>query len=120
MSKTKQIDFDEWAALARSNPEAFEAKRRKTVNDFIASLPESRQAHLRRLQWRIDGVRHRARTPLAACIRLSNMMWESVYGNGGLLEELRKFQGVASPSREPHSRATNARVLAFPASRPRP
>jgi len=120
MSKTRQIDFDEWAALASSNPEAFEARRRKIVNDFIASVPESRQPHLRRLQWRIDGVRRRARTPLAACMRLSNMMWESVYGKGGLLEELRKFQGVTPSLSEAHSRPTNARILAFPASRPRP
>lgn len=118
MSKTTQIDFDEWAALANSSPDVFEARRRKIINDFIASAPASRQPHLRRLQWRIDGVRRRARTPLAACIRLSNMMWESVYGKGGLLEELRKFQGVTPLLNDPQP--TSACILAFPAARPRP
>ena len=33
-------------------------------------------------------VRQRSRTPLAACIRMSEMMWDSLLGEGGLRDTL--------------------------------
>jgi hypothetical protein len=86
----KDIDFTEWAELASADPEAFEEKREEAVESFICSVPgESRRKRLRHLQWQIDGIRHRSQSPLGACMKISNMMWDSVYGEGGLLDALK-------------------------------
>ena len=77
-------DFDHWAELAVTDSDAFEARRSHLIEAFISSVPEERQPRLRRLQWRIDQIRRTARTPLASCIRISRMMWDSVLGEGGL------------------------------------
>ena len=88
MSKTN-IDFAEWAELASSDPEAFEKQRARLVESFICSVPtESRRIRLRRLQWKIDAIRQRSKSSLGACIKISNLMWESIYGKGGLMELL--------------------------------
>ena len=70
-------DFAFWSELARRDPERFEALRGRVILDFLASVPPERRRRLEGLQWRIDAERRRAGTPLAACIRLSGMMWES-------------------------------------------
>lgn len=82
------IDFDHWSDLASSNPEAFEAHRNRLIEDAIRNAPAHRQHRLRCLQWRLDQVRSRAHTPLAACIRMSEMMWDALAGEGGLRDTL--------------------------------
>ena len=80
MSKSQaleKLDFDHWLELAKSDPVSFETLRSQTIEEAIARFAESRQSHLRRVQWRIDRVRERSRSPMAACIAISNMMWES-------------------------------------------
>lgn len=92
-----EIDFETWAQLAREDPEAFEARRREAIAELIESAPERSRERLRCLQWRIDQERRLARTPLAACMRISQMMWRSVLGEGGLqqrLDELQRAFGV--------------------------
>ncbi len=93
--KNEQIsfEFDEWLGIARRDPDAFEKMRRSAIDSVISQAPPANQQRLRCLQWRIDQERRRARTPLAACIRISQMMWESVTGQGGLLQALRRLQG---------------------------
>jgi hypothetical protein len=73
-------DFDEWAALAKSDPAAFEAKRRAAIEALIDSAPEQHRQRLRGLQFRVDMERQRASNPLSATIRISNMMW-SAFGD---------------------------------------
>lgn len=90
MKESLHIDFKEWAKLASADPEAFEEKRGELVESFIRSVPtESRRKRLRHLQWKIDGIRHRSQSPIGACMKITNMMWDSVYGEGGLLETLK-------------------------------
>ncbi len=91
---SSSFEFDKWAGMAADDPDTFEAMRRAAIDEVIASAPESSQPRLRGLQWRIDQERRRARTPLAACIRISQMMWESVTGESGLLRALRRLQGI--------------------------
>jgi hypothetical protein len=102
------VDFDALKRLAASDPQAFEELRRKLIEEAIARAPEVRRERLRRLQWRIEQASRRAGTPLAACIAISNMMWDSVAGRHGLLEALR----MAAPP--PHS---GAKVLPFNAEK---
>ena len=69
------FDFDEWAMLARTAPDEFEQRRRAVIESLISSSDHVRR--LRGLQWRIDLEISRARNPMDACVRLSNMMWDS-------------------------------------------
>ncbi len=90
--------FNEWAALARSDPRAFEALRRQQVRRLIERAPPRRRIRLEALQWRIDQERNRAPSPLEACRRLSGMMWDSLLGKGGLLDSLRAPRPLAGVS----------------------
>ncbi|WP_455210902.1 DUF3135 domain-containing protein [Kaarinaea lacus] len=74
----QKFDFDMWSELSKKDPEAFEAMRQKMVQDFIGSVPENKQHRLRCLQWKVDKVREKQKTPLAACVAISDMMWDSL------------------------------------------
>ena len=89
-TRTPLVDFNHWSELARSDPEAFEARRAEVIEQMIQSMPEHRQQRMRCLQWKIDQVRGRAANPMAACIKLSEMMWDSLVGPGGLREVLER------------------------------
>ncbi len=119
MVKTDQstFDFDQWAELARTDPEGFETRRKALIDAVIEAAPEGRRQRLVGLQWRIDQVRRLSRTPLGACVRLSGMMWDAVSGKGGLVEAIERLAGLSpeacvSDHHLPHS----ARILAL--SRP--
>ncbi len=107
-------EFDHWAQLAVADPDAFEARRSRLIEDFISSVPAERQPRLRGLQWRIDQIRRSSRTPLASCIRISRMMWDSVLGEGGLHEVLNiALDDHSTPRTAPVARL-DAKVLLFP------
>ena len=96
------IDFDQWAHLAKNDPEAFEAHRTAAIEAAIQRMPAHKQQRMRCLQWKIDQVRDRAANPMAACIKLSEMMWDSLVGPGGLREVLER---VGEGSFEPPPKA---------------
>lgn len=103
----KHIDFDTWAELAVRDPQAFEKKRAELIEAFLQHVPANRRLRLQRLQWRIDRTRELAPNPLSACVQISQMMWESLLGDGGLLDALKQLE---QPRPETRPRA---RVLAF-------
>ena|ERR1700678_2261451 len=70
------FDFEAWAALARDNPEEFERQRRDAIDSLIASSPANRR-RLEGVQFRIDMERKLAHSPLKACLRVSEMMWDT-------------------------------------------
>jgi hypothetical protein len=107
------IDFDSWQALARSNPKAFEAKRRALVDDVIRRVPEPRQHRLRCLQWRIEKVCAKANNPISASLALSNMMWESVGRQQNIISRL-----FEEPDPDTSPTGPGARVLPFPRKSP--
>lgn len=72
------FDFETWAHLAKHDKDEFERRREAAIEHLIASAPPSSQRRLRGLQFRIDMERRRAVTPLGACVRISEMMWDSV------------------------------------------
>ncbi len=104
-----RVDFDQWAELAKSDPEAFEARRAEVIEDMISRMPPHKQHRMRCLQWKIDQVRAQCKTPMAACIKLSEMMWDSLVGPGGLKDALERLS-MDEPQPLPR-----ARVLEFPA-----
>ena len=109
--KKDPFDFSEWSHLAETNPQAFELKREQVIESVIQSMPDAKQERMRRLQWRIDQERRMAKSPMAACIRLSNMMWENVLGKNGLLDSLRQLD--SRRLRQPR-RLASADILYFP------
>ena len=84
------MDFEQWSELASRDPDAFEERRREMIESMIEAASLRCQKRLRGLQWRIDQVRDHSPNPMAACISLSNMMWESFAGDEGLAETLNR------------------------------
>lgn len=92
-----RYDFDALMNLAERDPGAFEVVRQQLIDDAIEQAPEQRRQRLRGLQWRVDLTRRHAGTPMAACIRLSQLMWDSVVGERGLVEALHMAPRQESP-----------------------
>lgn len=115
MKPCKHFDFDEWFALAQADPSRFEARRREVIDAFIDGQAADRRQRLRRLQWRIDRERERSGSPLGACMRLSNLMWDRFAGDGGLVALL---NGATQPRRR-SARPGTAKVLPFRPQDPR-
>lgn len=108
-SNNTDFDFEAWAALAKADPQVFEARRRAVIAEAIAAMPPHQQARMRGLQWRIDMERTRYRHPLVSCTQLFNQMWSTVYGEGGLVDAL---NGRVSPASE------SAAILPFAPVKP--
>ena len=106
--KLSAINFDHWSEIAKTDPETFEAMRIEVINAFIDSAPLSSQPRLRGLQWQIDCLRARSSNPLSACIKISQMMWETLQQLGDVT------QGLANPAQcNPDSKPCEATILSF-------
>lgn len=119
MSNRKQIknhcllDFDEWMVLAKNSPDEFEKKRREHIELFFENIPEEKQDRLKGLQWQIDQTRKLSRTPMASCIAISNMMWDSVqHLNECQYELVNTTLGRGSKNNEP--KPASATILPMP------
>ncbi len=82
----EKFNFEEWRRLAEENPAAFEEKRKKVIEDFISSFPPEKQKRLWEMQLLIDAERQMSKTPLEACQRIMDILTESAYKKGGLLD----------------------------------
>ncbi|MCU7812292.1 MAG: DUF3135 domain-containing protein [Candidatus Thiodiazotropha sp. (ex Notomyrtea botanica)] len=102
----QNLDFDYLTGLAKSNPSEFERLRQNAIDAYILTLPDDRQARMRRLQWRIDQVRSR-HSPMGACVRLSTMMWDHLLGPQGLL-------GLLHNNDQAAGQAEKADIIPFP------
>jgi len=77
--KVRLPAFDVLVDMARNDPQGLETLRRSLTNAVITAAPtEQARRRLRGLQFRIDMERQRATTPLAATIRLSELMCHSL------------------------------------------
>lgn len=102
--------FDEWKELAARDPEAFERRRERAIRQLIEQAPDRVRRRLEGLQWKVDLVRRRSRDPQQSCARLFSMMWDSVYGEGGLLSALQLEEGAPLKTAQPDR---GGDVLAF-------
>ena len=122
--------FEEWfaemVALAREDQEIFEQKRRELIAKAIEEAAPENRLRLERLQWRIDREREKAKTPLAATIRLYDMLMEMVYGEGGLVQTLETLKDLLADlkngkaPREVNLKSRRAKVITFPLKSNRP
>lgn len=105
--------FEVLAELARRDPNALQALGRLLTDDVIkhAPRPASRR-RLEGLKFRIEMERRRAPNPLAACARLSQMMFQSLSELHTVLNEPNGYRkqpetpsgtvlGFPSPPHEP-------------------
>jgi hypothetical protein len=88
MAKPEQFEFEDWKHLAETDPEAFETRRQQVLGMIISAAPDHYRRRLQRLQWRIDAERQRSSNPLSACMRISGMMMNAVYGKDGLVDAI--------------------------------
>ncbi len=96
--------FDTLLQIARSDPEQLEAIRQRLAARTINAAPRALRRRLRGLQFQIDSARGLAKTPLASCIQLSEMMYDS-------FEELR--QALNRPPLEEQAPRPKAEVIPF-------
>jgi hypothetical protein len=115
-SVTRAFDFDWWAELARTDPQAFERERTAVIGALIAGVPAADRRRVVGLQWRIDEERGLASSPFAACLGLYSRMWDAVLDDTGLLAQLRRFQPTPAPKAH---RGPDAVVLSFQRKPPR-
>jgi hypothetical protein len=72
------FNFQEWALLAKTSPEAFEKRRRETINEFLSASSDRQRRFGLGLQREIDFEIKRANNPQAALAVIAKMMWDQV------------------------------------------
>jgi hypothetical protein len=76
---TRLPAFEVLVDMARNDPEGLETLRRSLTNAVISTASsDAARRRLQGLQFRVDLERRRAGTPLAATIRISEMMCRSL------------------------------------------
>ena len=74
-----QFEFEDWANLYKTDPEAFEMRRGAALEAYIQQAPEENRQRLEQTLFRIEMARKTSKSPLQAAINASKLMWES-YG----------------------------------------
>jgi hypothetical protein len=92
------FDFDQWMKLAKEDPETFEKQRLDIIQTVINEAPAQMHQRLNGLQWHIDGEIKLAKNPMDACLKIYQMMMDSVYQPGGLLEALTMTDSLTKSS----------------------
>ena len=102
--------FDVLVDMARNDPDRLEVLRQQLTAQVIDNASSGHQRkRLEGLQFRIDVERERARSPLAATIKLSEMMCHS------LAELHRSMVTPLSEEEAQTGERETAKVLVFPA-----
>lgn len=83
--------FDEMAMLAKTDPEAFEMMRTELCEQAIARAPLHMRKRLQGLQFKIDMERKRSGSSMGACIRISQLMNESLLKLNAALSNPRAY-----------------------------
>ncbi len=90
-SVNTEFNFDEWVRLAKENPEAYEDMREKMIRDVIDSTSPEIKRRMEGLQWKIDQIRSTSSNPMSSCLKISQMMWDNVLGEDGLVDHMRQL-----------------------------
>ena len=98
MAQIDEFTFEQWAALARRDPAAFEARRRQVIARFLCESGE-RRATGEALQREIDAVRRQAATPHDALLAITAMLRAQLAFLGEELGALRQDLGVVERAR---------------------
>ena len=104
------FNFDQWMELFRTDPAAFEARRKRELETVIACAPVASQPRLKGLQFKIDAERRLAKTSLGGCIRINAMMWDSL---SELRQRLTEAALLPTPEAQSREKPEPAIVLEF-------
>lgn len=100
--------FEVLVDMARNDPQGLETLRRSLTDAVIAAASnDTTRRRLQGLQFRVDMERRRASTPLAATIRISEMMCRS------LADLHRCMVAPAEPDGGPSPGVSGAAVIPF-------
>lgn len=102
---SSQFDIEQLLNLAKTDPAALEALRQREIAALIDKAPPHARNRLRGLQFEIDCQRRLHKTPMGACVAISQMMMVSLAKLNSALH-----------GENPYSHAERAKVL--PLSRP--
>ena len=114
MSQIFEFDFDEWVALARRDPEAFDRRRDQVVNETCERLRVGSGAAISQICWRIDIERQRCTTPMQLCLKLSSLMWDRYFDMNDGLNDL--LQHMGQNTSHAMLKQRSAKLLAFPSN----
>lgn len=96
--------FDEMRIMAQEHPDALEQLRKALTAELIENASPSRRRRLEGLAFVIEAECRKARNPMQACIRLSQMMLDSLVELNASLD----MQKASTPTEKP-----TASVLPF-------
>lgn len=82
------FDFDEWVALNKIDPQAFEERRLQWCKQMISNAPEQYQKRLSGLLFQINMEKRRSSNAMDSCIRISGLMWDKFTELRGGLQSL--------------------------------
>lgn len=92
------FNFNEWAFLAKTNPEGFERYREQFITQFLRTTGPHRP-RLEALQSRLDVERELASTPEEALLAITRRMCQSLIHLGKEVQELESIlPEIAFPS----------------------
>jgi hypothetical protein len=87
-------DFDTLRDIAKSSPEYLEKIRKELSDEIIENSPsEDSKRRLRGLQFKINTTIQLSKNPMSSCIKISNMMHESL---SRLSVELNDFSALSN------------------------
>lgn len=91
------FDFDEWAKLYETDPEAFERKRKELLEQTIMKAPVENRAMLRIIQMECDSI-HQTMDPMEATVAISEMMIKKLNQLKAPLTALREIaEDISNP-----------------------
>ncbi|MEH6386643.1 MULTISPECIES: DUF3135 domain-containing protein [Pseudomonas] len=74
---TELPSFDELMEMAQKRPDELENLRQRMTDDILRDVPAERRRRLLGVVFRVDAERRKAKNPLQACIKISQMMMDS-------------------------------------------
>jgi len=81
-------NFDELMKIAANDPKRLDEIRKQATESLIESAPDRYQRRLRGVQFQVDMELRRSKSPLDGCIRISNMMNETLWQLKSTLNEV--------------------------------
>lgn len=120
--KDLNFDFDEWVALFKDSPQAFEKRRLKWSEQTVNKASVANQRRLSGLLFQINMEKRRSKNALTSCIRISELMWAKFNQLNRELQQLVRKPAVTdlrpekSSTRKCEERVESGFVYTFPAT----
>lgn len=95
-----EFEFQQWMELAQKDSEKFEKQRLELIESVINGAPERLRKRLSGLQWSIDAKLKTSKNPMDGCMKIYQMMMNSVYEPGGFLSALNMEENVKQNNRQ--------------------